>query len=217
MLLVFDYDGTLHDTAKLYGNAFREAYADLVRDHYAPDRYYSDSDMARYLGLSPPDMWHTFMPDLPEEVWKKASLKVREGMITGIENGKAVLYAGATDMLDKLKGKGYRMVILSNGYHAYLAAHRNYFELDRWFDGYYCSEDWKFVPKEEIMQGIMRDYPDENYIIIGDRDSDFRAGIAINVPVIGCAYGFGTEEELAMCNAVADAPASIPGIIAGLV
>ena len=102
MLLVFDYDGTLHDTAKLYGNAFREAYADLVRDHYAPDRYYSDSDMARYLGLSPPDMWHTFMPDLPEEVWKKASLKVREGMITGIENGKAVLYAGATDMLDKL-------------------------------------------------------------------------------------------------------------------
>ena len=217
MVIVFDHDGTLHDTAKLYGSAFRTAYADLVRDNYAPEHYYSDDYMARYLGLSPPVMWNNFMPELPEDVWRRASLKVREGMISGIENGKAALYAGVTDMLEELKRRGYHMVILSNCYHAYLEAHRRYFELDRWFCGYYCSEDWNFVPKEQIMKGIMQDYPDENYIIIGDRDSDFRAGIVNNVPVIGCAYGFGTEEEMKMCNAVVCDPASLPEIIAGFV
>lgn len=217
MVIVFDYDGTLHDTAKLYGSAFRTAYADLVRDNYAPDHYYSDDYMAQYLGLAPPVMWNTFMPELPEDVWKRASLKVREGMIGGIENGKAVLYAGVTDMLEELKRREYRMVILSNCYHAYLEAHRRFFELDRWFCGYYCSEDWNFVPKEQIMKGIMQDYPDEDFIIIGDRDSDFRAGIVNNVPVIGCAYGFGTEDELKMCNAVACDPASLPAIIADFV
>lgn len=214
MVLVFDYDGTLHDTAKLYGNAFRNAYADLVKDHYAPDRYYSDDYMARYLGLSPPAMWNAFMPELPEDVWKKASFKVRKGMISGIEEGKAVLYPGVKEMLDELKMNGYSMVILSNCYHAYLEAHRKYFELDRWFCGYYCSEDWDFALKEEILKGVMQDHPDERYLVIGDRDSDFKAGILNKVPVIGCAYGFGTEEELKMCDAVAHEPASLTRIIA---
>ena len=216
MVAVFDYDGTLHDTTRLYGNAFRSAYAELVKDGHAPDRYYSDSYMAQYLGLSPPVMWHTFLPALPEAVWKKASLKVREGMINGIEDGKAVLYAGVPEMLEELKRQGYTMVILSNCYHAYLAAHRKQFGLDRWFCGYYCSEDWGFVPKEEIMKGIIRDHPDTGYVVIGDRDSDFRAGIENHIPVIGCAYGFGTEEELKMCDAVADAPEAIPAMIAGM-
>ena len=213
MLLVFDYDGTLHDTTRLYGNAFRAAYADLVRDHHAPDRYYSDQDMAKYLGLSPPAMWHSFMPDLPEEVWKTASLQVREGMISGIRQGKAVLYDGAVRMLDELKDRGYSMVILSNCYHDYLQAHREHFHLDNWFCGYYCSEDWDFIPKEEIMQAIMREQPHDGYIVIGDRESDFRAGICNHVPVIGCAYGFGTEEERSLCDAVADAPEDIAALI----
>lgn len=213
MVIVFDYDGTLHNTTRLYGNAFRRAYAELVKDGYAPEHYYSDSDMAQYLGLAPPVMWHTFMPELPDAVWKKASLKVREGMISGIENGKAILYDGVTEMLDELKKRGYTLVILSNCYHAYLAAHRKYFGLDKWFSGYYCSEDWNFVPKEEIMKGIMQDHPGEEFIVIGDRDSDFIAGIANNIPVIGCAYGFGTEEELKMCNAIVNEPKTILEIV----
>ncbi len=216
MVIVFDYDGTLHDTTRLYGNAFRAAYADLVKEGHAPEHYYSDSCMAQYLGLAPPVMWNTFMPGLSEAVWKKASLKVREGMISGIENGKAVLYTGVEDMLDELKRQGYRMVILSNCYHAYLEAHRRYFRLDRWFCGYYCSEDWGFAPKEEIVKGVIRDHPDPRYVVVGDRDSDFRAGIENGIPVVGCAYGFGTEEELKMCDAVADTPESLLGIIAGI-
>lgn len=213
MVLVFDYDGTLHDTKHLYGAAFREAYQMLVDTGYAPDRYYSDDEMARYLGMSPPDMWHDFMPELPEAVWKNASLTVRKGMISGIEEGSAVLYPGVENVLDALSAEGHTLVILSNCYHAYLEAHRKYFGLDKWFCGYYCCEDYCFCPKEEIFRSVREDHPDTSYIVIGDRASDFRAGTENGVPVIGCSYGFGTDEELKMCDAVAADPQELPALI----
>lgn len=213
MVLVFDYDGTIHNTKHLYGNAFRAAYEKLVKDGYAPEHYYSDDDMAQYLGLAPPVMWNTFMPELPSEIKQRSSFLVRQGMITGIENGKAVLYPGAAEVLNELKSEGYTMVLLSNCYVAYSEAHRKYFELDQWFDGFYRSEDYEFIPKEKIFEYIVRDFPDSSYIVIGDRDSDFRVGKEHGIPVIGCAYGFGTEEELSMCDAVASSPEDLPSLI----
>lgn len=216
MVLVFDYDGTLHNTAHLYGAAFRKAYETLVKDGYAPEHYYSDEYMARYLGLAPPVMWRTFMPELPAEIQKRTSLLVRQGMITGIEEGNASLYPGVTGVLDGLKAEGYKMVILSNCYNAYSEAHRRHFKLDRWFDDFYRSEEYGFIPKEEIFEHILLDHPDDAYIIIGDRDSDFRVGKEHGIPVIGCAYGFGTEEELKMCDAVAESPEDLPALIRSL-
>ena len=39
MVLVFDYDGTIHDTKRLYGSTFRNAYDDLVKAGYAAEQY----------------------------------------------------------------------------------------------------------------------------------------------------------------------------------
>lgn len=216
MVLVFDYDGTIHDTKRLYGSAFRDAYDGLVKAGYAAERYYSDDYMARYLGMSPPDMWRAFMPELPEEIRRQASEQVRCGMISGIKQGRAALYPEIPDVLDELLDKGYRMVILSNCYHAYLEAHRDCFGLDKWFDGFYCSEDYGFRPKESIFQDIVARYPGESFMIIGDRASDFKVGEVHDIPVIGCAYGFGTEDELKLCDAAAADPAALTALINSL-
>ena len=48
MTLIFDYDGTLHNTAHLYGCAFRKSYQQLVKNGYAEKRYYSDKEMSKY-------------------------------------------------------------------------------------------------------------------------------------------------------------------------
>ena len=214
MTLIFDYDGTLHNTLRLYGCAFRKAYALLVEKGYAPPRLYRDEEVSGYLGVSAPDMWADFMPELPEEVWQRASAIIGKEMIDGVLGGKAVLYDGVIPMLNDLQQQGFRLLILSNCRRAYMDAHRQALGLDRWFEGYFCAEEYGFIPKEDIFPILAKAFPDSTYVMIGDRASDFRVGTVNGLKTIGCVYGFGTKEELTCCSAVIHSPKELPALLA---
>lgn len=101
--VIFDWDGTLHNTKALYGEAFRKAYAWLTDKGYAPERYYSDNEAAYYIGMNAVDMWKVFMPDLPEEVAAIPRGIIGESMVSSVYEGKAMLYPGALDLLKTIE------------------------------------------------------------------------------------------------------------------
>lgn len=207
--LIFDWDGTLHDTGRLYGGSFRKAYSWLVEQKYAEKRDYRDEEVTCYLGMNARDMWNRFMPQLPQDIKNHASDIIGREMIAGIEAGHAAMYPGAEKLLDQLKTQGYEMVILSNCKRAYLNAHRTAFQLERWFTGFYCCEDFDFASKEEIFPKFRASHP-EAYVVIGDRDSDLRVATTHNLLSIGCAYGFGGVGELAAATRIAHSLSDIP-------
>lgn len=209
MTLIFDWDGTLHNTLHLYGQAFRCAYQELVQLGYASPRYYSDEEVSVYLGMNAPDMWNTFMPELPQTAKQAASNRIGLEMVRLIEQGEAVLYDGVPAMLNQLRTQGHIMVFLSNCRHNYQEAHRRYFGLDRWFSGYFCCEDYEYRPKEEIFPYIAAQFP-EPYLVIGDRASDFKVASTHGLKSIGCGYGFGTPEELDQADYVVQSCIEIP-------
>ncbi len=210
MTIIFDFDGTLHNTKRLYGCAFRKAYAMLVREGYAPEHNYSDEEVSCWLGVNAPDMWNSFMPDLPLEMKHKAGSMIGSEMIEGILGGNAVLFDGITEMLDILKNRGYRLLVLSNCRHSYMEAHRKALGLDKWFEGYFCAEDYGFIPKEEIFKDLAKKFPDTVYVMTGDRASDIEVGIRNNILTIGCLYGFASENELKNASVTVNAPSEIP-------
>ena len=193
--IIFDWDGTLHNTKKLYGKAFRVAYDYLVKEGYAPEKYYSDEETSVYLGMTPPDMWQAFMPDLPEDVKKTAAAMIGQNMDKIVADGGAILFPGAIETLEYLKDKDYTLIILSNCRNAYMDNHRAYFKLDRFFSDYYTAEAYNYIPKEEIVVSIMNKYSGE-YMIVGDRSKDINAGLAHNIYTVACDFGFGSQEEL---------------------
>lgn len=197
--LIFDYDGTLHDTARLYGKAFRKAYAYLVSEGKAPQREYTDEETSIYLGMSAPDMWEAFMPSLEQAYKQTASAMIGAEMDRLVEAGEAVLYEDCLDIMQALKEKGYQLVILSNCRHAYLEAHKKVFHLEKYFDGFYAAEDFGFAPKEEIFDVIQKQYPAE-FAVIGDRASDLAVAVKHHLRSIACDYGFGEEAELRMAE-----------------
>lgn len=199
--IVFDWDGTLHNTEALYGNAFRHAYAWLVSQGYAEDRLYTDKETSIYLGMSAPAMWEAFMPHLPSDIKETASAMIGQAMDEYIYQGKATLYDGVPEVLDELKSRGFKLVILSNCRVAYLDAHREFFGLDRWFDGYYPAQQYDFISKEEIFELIRKSYPGD-YAMVGDREADMKVASMSDVYGIGCLYGFGSREELSSANAL---------------
>lgn len=216
MTIVFDFDGTIHNTLRLYGQAFRQSYAFLVEQRVAPPRRYTDEEVSVYLGMSAPDMWRTFMPQLPQALKDEASAVIGRAMIAGVKRGEAVLYDGIAETLRQLKAQGHCLLILSNCRVAYMDAHRQAEGLDDYFTDYFCAEQYNFIPKEQIFPLLAARYPDEHYCMVGDRSSDIQVGIVHHIPTIGCLYGFGSAEELSHADYTVHTPAEILSVTARL-
>lgn len=212
--IFFDYDGTLHDTMRIYGPALRKAIAWLEHEGYLEPAEYSDEWISHWLGWTTHDMWTTFAPQLPEEVWTKAAAMVGAEMDRLSENGAGALFKGVPAILQELKDDGYTIAFLSNCRHAYRDSHRRYFELDRWIDVYHCAEDYPGAPKWEIYRKVAEDgkHPAPR-IMVGDRFHDIEVGTRNGIPTIGCLYGFPTPGELDAATICVEEPSQIPGAV----
>lgn len=197
--IVFDYDGTLHDSTKNYILAFKRAYDYLIAHGKAEPREWTDAEITKWLGFSAKDMWDNFMPDLEPEYQQTASRMIGETLQQKAQANEAVLYPGALDTLAYLREQGYTLVFLSNCKHEYMEAHRRTFQLDRYFSGMYCTEDYDFIPKYDIFTQFKDHYQPE-FLIVGDRLHDFEIGQVHRLKTIACTYGYGTDEEFGMAD-----------------
>lgn len=208
----FDFDGTLHDSMAIYGPAFRRAYAWLVDGGYKEPHEFSDEWISQWLGFTVEDMWTTFAPDLPEEVWRKAAGLVGEEMDRRTAEGCARLFPGVPQALSQLKESGYDLAFLSNCRIDYCNVHRDMFGLDRWFNAYYCAEAFDDIPKWQIYQCVASRHPGP-HVMVGDRFHDQEVAQRAGIPFVGCAFGFGREGELDRVNAWAHAASEIPSAV----
>lgn len=193
--LLFDYDGTLHDTLHIYAPSLQEVFAHLVAAGHAEERRLTREEMQRFIGYTREEMWASFLPDASLAVREAAGQRVGELMAEKIAAGEARLYPGAVEVLTKLQAMGHRLIFLSNCRREYLAAHNAAFNLDRYFTALYCAEDYDFRPKHEIFKGIAREHPGD-YLVIGDRLADMEITAVHGLPAIGCGYGYGAAAEL---------------------
>lgn len=199
--IFFDYDGTLHNSIKIYEPAFIKAYQFLREKGLVDQRDWNTNDIAYWLGFTSKEMWKEFLPEVSHELKMQASKIISEEMKRLTELGCAELYPNVLETLSYLKDKGYKLVFLSNCGLYYMETHRDLFQLDRYFDFMACSEQNDFKPKYEILNIIKEQFP-KSQVIVGDRFHDIESGIKNNILTIGCSYGYGTEEELSMSDLI---------------
>jgi len=99
--IFFDYDGTLHDSMKIYMPAFLKAYEYLVQNQLAPKRTWSISDIKVFLGQNPKEMWEMFEPKLNAEIIQKVSQIISTNMKEDIDSNHAILYDGEDTRWDR--------------------------------------------------------------------------------------------------------------------
>lgn len=193
--IILDFDGTIHDCAKIYVPAFRVGHKYLVDNNYMTFRHYSDEEVISYLGYSPKAMWEKFAPELDGDVQDKVTAIVYEEMKALTKNGKSVLYDDAEKALQALKDNGHKLFFLSNCARNYMELHRKCHNLDRFYTDFFCSQDFDYLPKPEIFKSIKRKY-DGEYIIVGDRIFDLETALVHNLKSVGCTYGYCEPHEL---------------------
>lgn len=210
--LLFDFDGTLHNSVIIYAPAFRKAYQYLVDKRLADYREWSDDEISSWLGYSSKDMWKAFMPELPDEDKKICSRIIGEEMVSAMQTGCAQLYDGAVEVLQLLKEEGFRLIFLSNCKISYMQESIRLFSLDKYFSAFYCTEEFVFAPKHEIFRNIAQKH-DGDFIIIGDRNVDIQIAEMNRLPSIGCRYGYGNSEELKNATIIVCSPREISAAV----
>ncbi|MBE6844531.1 MAG: HAD family hydrolase [Ruminococcus sp.] len=193
--IILDFDGTIHDCAKIYVPAFRVGHKYLVDNNYLTFKEYSDKEVISYLGYSPKAMWEKFAPELDSKIQDEVTGIVYEEMKRLTKDGKSVLYNGAADALQALNDNGHRLFFLSNCARNYMELHRQAHHLDRFYTDFFCSEDFGYIPKPEIFKSIKEKYSGE-YIIVGDRIFDLETALVHNLKSVGCTYGYCEPNEL---------------------
>jgi phosphoglycolate phosphatase len=157
-ILIFDYDGTLHETMKIYAPAVYDTVRWLNTSCGVSVEVPEPARIQSWLGMNTADMWKDFMPELDPSLKRRAALRIGEGMQEGLAAGVARWYDGTAEMLDQLKSQGFTMAVLSNCGISYARMHWERFGMDRWFTAFFPCECWDNAPKQVIMTDIARDF-----------------------------------------------------------
>ena len=212
MNLIFDFDGTINNSMRTYRPAFEKAYKCLVDDGLAQPRRFSDSELSYWLGFTGAEMWAKFRPDLSVEERDKYRRIIGLETERLIRLGRAALFDGAREALDKLKADGHTLIFLSNCRSAYMELHSSALGLDRYFDFFYCAGDFDNIPKFEIFRKF-KDEHSGGYIVIGDRFHDMETAVKNGLKSIGCAYGYGCLDELRDADIIVNDVSEIPAAV----
>lgn len=227
-ILIFDYDGTLHETLLIYELAIREAVGWLRRDYGIEVEMPSRDRMRSWLGMNVEEMWADFHPTFGKDLQDLAARRIGATMQQAAISGKSNWYEGMDEALEELRQCGYRMTVLSNCETSYAKLHWKLFHMDRYFDAFLDCESRGHASKADILRSIKNDYRKavisapvhrtdlagiengKNFIMIGDRISDRLAAQDSEIPFIGCRYGYGSDRELEGADRTVGRPTEIP-------
>jgi phosphoglycolate phosphatase-like HAD superfamily hydrolase len=184
--ILFDWDGTLLDSAPFAFLAFKKAFEDLGIA-FAPDIYeriYSPNWYGMYRALG-----------LPEYRWQEADdLWTRHyGQMI------APLVEGGRDALNELTRRGYSLGIVTSGSSVRVSRELNTHGLTEIFKSVVCNED--VVNKKPHPEGLLMaigqmDKRPEICCYVGDSPVDVEMGKRAGVRTIGILNGYPSSKEL---------------------
>ncbi len=219
--LLFDFDGTLHKTDEIYAPAFHFGLDYLIQKGLLDEKDTpTDKEIGFFLGVQAGDVWKSIAPNVEEEERQKAAQIVREKMRESVEAGHAKLFDGLAETLDELQKEGYTLVFLSNCHHHYMETFRKALNLDKWFEHFYCADDYGWKTKSKVFsEDVAADLslPElslkQQFIMIGDRSYDMDVAKDSGLFSIGCAYGFGKPEEIEHASIIVNSPIELLGAV----
>jgi phosphoglycolate phosphatase len=184
--VIFDLDGTLWDATTAITRAFQAAKesVDYIEDDVTL------AQVQAVTGQPYTVVYERLFPNLPaHRLDEYRALCARQELAAAVEHGGAP-YPGLEATLSYLRGRGYRLFIVSNCQVGYVEAFFTHSQLGHYFEGHQCFGT-KLLPKSENIREVVAQYGLQAPVYVGDTPGDFAASQAAGVPFIFATYGFG--------------------------
>jgi len=201
-LLVFDWDGTLADSAGLIVAGMQDAIAALR----LPAR--EDVQIRELIGLGFDDAVQRLFPELPFDALRAELEAYRLKLLAGGRLGgpaEAPLFEGALAALRLLRESGYRIAVATgksrSGLERSLKRHP---ELRALLSSSRCADESASKPDPAMLHELLEleDLPPERALMIGDTEFDVQMARAARMGAIGVACGVHEQDRLREAGAL---------------
>lgn len=203
-LLVFDWDGTLADSAGLIVAGMQRAITELR----LPLR--TDAQIRELIGLGFYDAMARLFPEFGPEDVARALEDYRRLLVSGghVQHGpaEAPLFDGALDTLRELHGCGYRLAVATGKSRSSLRrSFGRHPELHALISSSRCADETAPKPDPLMLAELLEheEVPPEAALMIGDTEFDVQMARAARVGALGVACGVHEQERLQGAGALA--------------
>ena len=201
-MLVFDWDGTLMDSAAAIVASIQLSCSDLGLPVPARER------AAHVIGLGLKDALSYAVPELPSSDYGKLAERYRHHYLA--RDPDIELFPGMREMLAGLKQQGYLLAVATGKSRVGLDRVLEATQLKQYFDATRCADETHSKPHPAMLQELMQELltEAEATLMIGDTAHDLQMAINAGVPALAVSYGAHPRDSLTALNPLAciDAP-----------
>jgi phosphoglycolate phosphatase len=202
-LIVFDWDGTLLDSAAAIVHAIQSACRDLELP--VPD----DHQARHVIGLGLTDAMRQAVPDLPPDKYPAIAERYRHHYLAA--DHQLALFAGVSDMLARLQAAGHALAIATGKSRLGLERALDHAGLRPYFLASRCADECHSKPHPQMLEQLMAEFavPAESVVMIGDTTHDLQMAQNAGVAALAVTYGAHSASHLLEHTPLA-ALASVP-------
>jgi phosphoglycolate phosphatase len=192
-LLVFDWDGTIIDSAATITECIRDASRELGLE--VPDR----SRASHVIGLGLHDAMRMAVPGLPAERYPEFVASYRKHFLERKDSMQ--LFDGMRELLERLSRK-HLLAIATGKSRRGLDRDLEFHNLGPLFAASRCADETNPKPHPAMLREIIEELAvrKDAALMIGDTSHDLEMARAAGVDALAVTYGAHPEESLRACD-----------------
>lgn len=196
-LLVFDWDGTLIDSAETIIASIQASCRDLGVP--VPER----ERAAHVIGLGLKEALAYAVPELPQSEYARLAERYRHHYLA--RDPDIELFPGVREMLAAQKEKGHVLAVATGKSRAGLERALEATRLKQYFDASRCADETHSKPHPAMLQELMQQLliEPEATLMIGDTVHDLQMAASAGVPAVAVSYGAHPRGSLTLFNPLA--------------
>lgn len=189
-LVVFDWDGTLLDSAAAIVHAIQSACRDLGLP--APD----DARARHVIGLGLSEALGYAVPELTKDAYPDMVARYRHHFLA--RDHDLVLFPGAAQMIERLAEGGWKLAVATGKSRAGLDRAFEHTGLGRHFHASRCADECFSKPHPAMLEALMSELAADptQTLMIGDTTHDLQMASNAGVDAVGVTYGAHERDHL---------------------
>lgn len=194
-LIVFDWDGTLYDSAAHIVQCMQQTARDFKFDVPA------EKQLRHVIGLSFEVAATQLFPEMKGDDITRFATRFRQLIYSG-ESIKPALFSGVKEVLEALTNAKYGLAIATGKARQGLDRELDEFGLNRYFLTTRCACETQSKPHPQMLLEIMEECgvtPNET-LMIGDTVYDLELAANAKVDAVAVSYGVHAESDLMKCQ-----------------